>query len=501
MKIRFRYFLLLAWLLLQNQASHAGELNAGVGKMDITRPGQDAGDNPPFAKALVLSSGDTHAVIIAVDAVATAEIGSIRDPYLANVRAALREKFGIAPESVVINASHCHAVVAENVEALTIEAVEKAWAARVPVQAGSGKGYEEEIMINRRIALKDGSTVDERHAYSLPPSESVESVGPIDPEIGILRLDRIDNGEPLALVYQFACHPIQGIPSGGNTADIPGFASKVIEENLGDGSAMAIFLQGCGGDINPVLYKSVTLPRNGEWHGTKLALSTLQAARKIEASDDALLSISSRTLEVPLADLAERIAQMEEEIDTLTKALKGTTLNFETFLPLYVKYHLSENYPSESAHRYLQDELLGKADWKTLDQNNKAALDAYLANIRTMEKLTRHQINLALLKKHHARNRESGPTASAEVAALRVGDFRLVTFPAEVTVPIGLEIKKKCGLPNAFVSGYTNGYLYYAPTAEQMKNRGRAQEDSDCLLAPGWQKQFTKAALSLLKSL
>ena len=64
-----------------------------------------------------------------------------------------------------------------------------------------------------------------------------------------MRLDRRD-GSTLALVYNFACHPIQGIPSGGNTADISGFASKVIEENAGPG-AMAFFIQGCAGDINP----------------------------------------------------------------------------------------------------------------------------------------------------------------------------------------------------------------------------------------------------------
>ena len=87
-------------------------------------------------------------------------------------------------------------------------------------------------------------------------------LGPIDPQIGLLRLDRL-NGQPLAAVYNFACHPIQGVPSGGNTADIPAFASQVIEENLGDG-VMAFFVQGCGGDINPVTYKAVNHPRDAE---------------------------------------------------------------------------------------------------------------------------------------------------------------------------------------------------------------------------------------------
>ena len=40
------------------------------------------------------------------------------------------------------------------------------------------------------------------------------------------------------------------------------------------------------------------------------------------------------------------------------------------------------------------------------------------------------------------------------------------------------------------MAGYTNGYIYYTPTAEQLQNVGGAQEDSDCLLAPEWEKMF-----------
>src|SRR5690606_7079799 len=154
-----------------------------------------------------------------------------------------------------------------------------------------------------------------------------------------------------AAVYQFACHPIQGVPDGGNTADLTGFASRVIEANLGDGSATALFLQGCGGDINPVLYKSVTLPRDGEMHGNRLGLSALAGLRKIETSAEAPLAIRREILTLPRADHGPRIAEMEAEIDALVDSLKGTKLNFETFLPLYVKYHVNGDFPSEASHR------------------------------------------------------------------------------------------------------------------------------------------------------
>jgi len=111
-----------------------------------------------------------------------------------------------------------------------------------------------------------------------------------------------------------------------------------------------------------------------------------------------------------------------------------------------------------------------------------------MENIQTMEQLTRLNTNLALLRKHLQEAKAAGSaTLQVEVCGMRIGDFRLVTFPGELTVGIGLNIKRTINDPHAFVAGYTNGYIDHAPTAEQRKNGGYAQEDRDCLLAPEWQ--------------
>lgn len=499
-----RCWFLLAYfgfLMFGSSSAEAAPLLAGAAKVEITHPDHDAGDNPPFVKALVLSddASGTNAVLVAVDAVAIAEIGSIRDPYLANVRKTLKADLGIEPGSVIVNASHCHALVCANVEAKTVEAVKMAWENRVPVKVAAGTGHEDGISVNRRVKLKDGREADERHAYALPPDEEIAAVGPIDPEIGLLRFDRADNGKPLALVFQFSCHPIQGVPGGGNTADLSGFAAKTIEEQLGD-DVVALFLQGCGGDINPVLYKQVDRPRDARPLGVQLGLSALRGARELVPETEAELAILNETLRVPRANLGKRIGELEQEIDALLARLKGTSLNLETFLPLIVKYGISGDTPSADAKRYLQDEALGREDWQHLDAQNQKNIDAYLRNIQVMEELTRKQVNLALLEKHEARRVEAGTDAvEVEVAGLRVGDFRLVTFPGEVTVPIALRLKERSPHDLTFISGYTNGYLYYAPTAEQLLNRGGAQEDSDCLLAPEWQAIFEAKALEILR--
>src|SRR5205814_896857 len=83
--------------------------------------------------------------------------------------------------------------------------------------------------------------------------------------------------------------------------------------------------------------------------------------------------------------------------------------------------------------------------------------------------------NLALLRKHHAQNIAAAKRSiDVEVSGVRIGDFALVTFPGELTVRIGLNIKQKSPHDLTFVAGYTNGYIYYAPTAEQLLNVGGA---------------------------
>ncbi|MCP5110163.1 MAG: hypothetical protein GY953_04945, partial [bacterium] len=74
-------------------------------------------------------------------------------------------------------------------------------------------------------------------------------LGPIDEEVGVLRLDGQD-GKPLAVMVNYACH---GTSLGGRNGQICGewmghMMAKV--EKLLPG-VQTIFLQGAAGDINP----------------------------------------------------------------------------------------------------------------------------------------------------------------------------------------------------------------------------------------------------------
>lgn len=501
----FSFFLAVLWIVvtpwIPAESAPAGGLQAGTARADITDRTVELVNDPLFAKALVLKSDDATLVLITIDAVAIGEIGRIGNDFLPKVREQLQRELGIPPASVVINASHCHGIVRPDTVEPTVQAVKDAWKNMVPVKAGAGSGREERISENRRLKMKDGSEVDMRRAYSMPRDEDVASVGPIDPQIGLLRLDRED-GRPLALLYNFACHPIMNPPHKGNSADFPGYASKAIEAALGNG-AIAFFVQGCGGDINPVRYKEVSRPPDAEPLGNLLGLAVVEAASHVQTKAGGLLRVSSEVISLPRgADLPRRIAAIEAEQTKLLASLKPTNLNFKAFLPLLLQQKLSPQFPSHHAQSYLRDQALGQDAIAKLDADNRASVEAYLHNIGVTEHLTRLNTNLALLKKHHARNLAEGrPTVEVELSGVRIADFKLVTFPGELTVQVGLNIKKKANDPHAFVAGYTNGYIYYAATAAQRRNSGYAQEDCDSLVAPEWQEIFEARALAMLKVL
>lgn len=488
-------------ILTGHGLAQATELQAGTARVEITDRAAGPVHDPSYAKALVLKDDQNTVVIITVDAVAIGEIGRIGNGFLGQVRAQLEQECGVAPSHVLVNASHCHGIVRGDCAPLVVDAVKQALHHLASVRVGAAAAREDRISENRRLKMKDGSVVDMRRAYSMPPDSEVAAVGPIDPQVGILRIDRMD-GKPLAVLYNFACHPIMNPPGKGSSADYPGYASKVIEEQLGDG-AMAFFIQGCAGDINPVRYKEVNLMPDAEPLGTMLGLSVLRALPKITSQPGVPLKVSQSIIALPrAADFEKRIAAAQAEQAKLLQSLKPTNINFKTFLPLLLEQKLSPDFPAHYSQGYRHDEAQGRDDLRKLDADNRASVEDYLRNIQVMEQLTRLNTNLALLKKHLAQNQAAGKsTLEVEVAGLRVGDFKLVTFPGELTVQIGLNLKQAADEPHAFVAGYTNGYIYYTPTVEQRLNPGYAQEDCDSIVAPEWQQIFETKALEVLQAL
>ena len=490
---------------------NTGSLRAGVAKSDITTNAKGAVINDPlYAKVLVLDDGKTQLAIIAMDTTAIDARGitqgilkDVADDFLLKMRSRIHNELKIPTTNVLVNASHTHPpgrLLCDDAEQVdrTVDAVSRALQNMTAVKVGAGLGYEDRITMNRTLKLKNGQHWTVRHSNPCPPDEDVAGIGPIDPEIGIIRIDRMDN-QPLAVIYNFACHPLFGDARGAITANFPAVASKVIEDNLGN-DAMALFLQGAGGDIVDVLFKDFNRPRDIKPLGTMLGLSTLKTLRNIKTKD-AKLSVISETIELPRrTDIPERIESLQTEQNELLKSLIGTSLNFKTFLPLYIKYTLSSNYPSDYSYSYLKAEKAGNTELSSMDSFNTGKIDKYLKSIYAMEKLARIQDKITTLKKHQAINDESGrPTISAEVQGIKIGNCVLITSPTELLVEVGLNIKKDSPYKHTLIAAYSNGYMHYGPPADDYDKGG--YEVTECLLAPQWQQIYEKKADEIIRRL
>jgi len=493
--------LLLSLMIISFYSVNAAGMRAGVSKVSITKDQPTTLINDTlYARVLFVNEGNTSAVIISMDIV------NISFSAVSEIRKKIQDELRIDANHVMINASHAHWVLnqlADDYPDRIVRAVKEASKNMVPVRIGAGKGIEKRISMNRRIILQNGKEWTIRRATPEPGDEIVKAIAePFDPEIGILRIDRTD-GKPLAVLYNFACHNYTGVPNRGATAGFPGFASGLIEKNLGHG-CIALFLQGAEGDVTPILYKDVNTPKQDENFGLLLGLSTLEAWNNIPVNKDAGLSIIKEELILPArTDVQRHIDSLETRRAHILDYFKGqgcgalgagTKLNFKSFLPLYLKYLMSPEFPSDYSYHYMQEEKIGRDDLKMMDSENKTDMIKYLNSIYKMEELIVTEANLNYLRGINTKN-----PVKAEIMGLKAGDFILITFTGELFAQVGLNIKKSSPYEYTFVAACTNGSVGYAPTVDAYD--GDAYEVSLSVLAPEWQQIFEKRALEIIRKL
>jgi hypothetical protein len=479
-------------------------LRAGIAKCDITTENKLVKViDPLYAKALALDDGDTQIVILTLDCVAIGGICDISDDFVAALRTRIEKELKLPGANVLINASHTHPpdpILCEEDVLLdrTFNVVREAMENLTPATVGVGKGREDRITMNRTLRMKDGSQWTVRHSNPSPPDEDVESLGPHDPDIGVIRVDRAD-GTPLACVYNFAGHMLWGDCHGSVTANFTGVASGVIERTLGHG-ALALFIQGAAGDVIDVFFKDFNRPRDVTPIGQMLAISTLDAWREIKTAD-AKLSTTSQILKLPRRDdVPQRVEVLEREQAELIKAMRFTTLDFKLFLPMYLRYQLDPDYPGDFKFRYMQSEKIGSDAFTAMDKLNRANMDKYLSNIRAMEKIARLQDKIATHWRHKAINDESGETTvDAEVQGIKIGDAVIITSTTEVLTQVALNIKAASPYDHTFIAAFTNGYIHYGAPAADYDAGG--YEVTECLLGPGWQTMFEQAAAEIIAKL
>jgi hypothetical protein len=242
------------------QANAQAKLRAGVGKADITPPigtplagyGDRMGrpstgvHDPTEARALVIDNGAVKIAFVAVD-----HLGYDHG-MVGRVRAIASRTTGIPPEQIFVMSSHTHAGGGSYMELLPQLAF--LLAGKFDEKARSlyeSRAAEAVIAADKnlkpaRVAFGAGEAKGiSRFRSSWPPN------GPVDPEVGVIRVDSTETGKPLAVFMNFAAHPT--VLDGKNfsfSADYVGYARQALERMIG-GGVVALFANGAQGTIAP----------------------------------------------------------------------------------------------------------------------------------------------------------------------------------------------------------------------------------------------------------
>jgi neutral ceramidase len=307
-------------LLLATSACVFAELRAGVAKADLDPPrgipmaGYGAARfakgtlDPLEARVIALSDGSRTIALVTLDLCFTFDEKAM-DQIRVDVHASVDE--------VIFHASHTHSgpTYSEAPQAVQhavpriASAIRAAAAAMVPAQIGNGWG-QTYIGFNRRYVETNGEV-----QMFWRNETKVSTTLPVDPTVGVIRIDRSD-GTPLAILVSYACHPVVLGPDSFNySADYPGEMRRVVEQAMGH-DAMAFFLQGAPGDINPY-YDKTPLIEDAvavmKQTGQKLGLEAARVARSIQTLGAENARIQTKTVVLAVANRWNR-EKLEAEV-------------------------------------------------------------------------------------------------------------------------------------------------------------------------------------------
>ena len=380
--------------------------------------------NELYAKAMVLDDGDDRVAII------TADIIQFTDVLIKDIRERVKSLTGIDGVNTLLSASHTHSSPAihkrdrPSKEYLIELAKKIAGAVYMADQSkhealiGFGFG-EAKVSINRWQKTPTG--------VRWGPNPD----GPIDYEVGVLRIDDL-NRRPMGILVNFASHP--SIMGGNNllySGDYVSYVQSVIEK-VYDQEVKAMFCTGAGGDVKIALLTEDGLRfRYGSLEdcrrfGTIIAAEAIKVAEMIKTKP--VNKVHAKTMKVmfPLVDLPS-IEDVKKELEALRRQVAEL-----------------------EAKGARTDEVRLHINWA--------------------------ETTLAQLKKGTAPR-----SIPAEVQLIRIGDeIALFAVPGELFVEVGLKLKRamRRSVPGSFVVAYANGNIGYLPSKRAEENGWCRHDDS-----------------------
>lgn len=419
----------------------------GTGKPGLRLFGDpiEAIESDLTATALVVGNGETQVVLIALDLCMFSTTEALE------LREAIAGALEIPTAHVLLNASHNHSAPAlpgfmwmtdlpseaafrerykRDLTGWLVEAALEAATALQPARLGTGWG-ESRIGVYRR-EFSDGVDI---------LGEVIEH--PIDSSVGVVRVDDLD-GAPIAILFRYSAHPVTvGPRSVVASADYPGPAREVVERSLG---GLALFLQGCGGNVNPAVgigYEvdcADTKSRVGQQLGGEVVKVAAGIRTNRRAAPRRGLGTVANILFTPWewvdGSPCEALAGVEDVV----------ALDFGELPPLAQAQAIRDHWQQTLAERLDG----GAEEWQ----------------IRVAKKYANWaRILVAAVEAEHS-------TCELRAQAIRINDLVIVGITAEVFFETGLEIRDRSGFPDALVLGYTNGVVGYLPRAEDYPEGG-----------------------------
>ena len=414
--------------------------------------------DPCKVRVAVFDDGAARVALVGIDAL------MVPRKLVEDVRNAIQGKCGIAPNHVLIGASHSHssgpvgmvqpgeydyapALVQrlayeksscadpgylERVRNQIVDGVCQADAARTDARCGVGSGIEDKAAYNRRFRMKNGLTFT--HPGKGNP-DILTVAGPIDPQVGVIGAwDR--EGRLRGCVVNYACHATTD--PGGTSANWIYYLEQTIRGVFGP-DVIVVFLQGASGDITQVDNLNPRQnPAQEPW-------ARLVGGRVGAEAVKVLLGMEPGSL-APLA-AASKILRLERRVPSPKRV--------------------------ERCRELVQQDpkTVGATEWTFAKEI--VMLDALL---------TRH------------------PVAEAEVQAVQVGAAVFVTNPAELFCQFGLDLKARCAFPFTFPVELANGCIGYVPTEEALGAHGGGYETrltSYSNLQPDAGRRLIEAGLEL----
>ncbi len=418
---------------------------AGAAMVDITPPlgGSLAGymddrrsqyvHDPLHVRCLVLDNGQTQLAFAVSDLVA------IGGQQVAQAKHLIHGYTSIPLTNIMISATHSHTAATPAVlfqsdpdpvylEWLVLriaDGVRCAAANLRPARVGSGIGREPGMVFNRRYHMKPGT---------VPPNSFGEKVdrvlmnpgagnpnvvrpaGPVDPEVGVLAVQHVD-GEPLAMLGNYALHYVGGNPGTDISADyfaafsdeMGGLLGAPCSETLtGRPRFVGMMTNGCAGDINNIDVFAPAKPaapyEQMRRVGKVVAAEAFKTWQTIAYQDWVPLAAREATLELRVR------MPSGADVDRAKKILAGSGPELKGLEQIYAR------------------ETVLLAEWPE--------------------------------------------TRKTVVQAMRIGDLAIVTFPGEAFVELGLAVKKQSPFAGTLCVELANDYAGYIPTAEAFELGG-----------------------------